>query len=605
MAVTTIMPETTLAFVYSEIFGLYNAWVDPLFELKPGAIYTVVWDKDVHTLTAVAMNMGDLSGVCVGNLALLGLGEDTEENFILGSIDNDGGSIFITTEEDSTNTITIHEGVIDNPSEPERQDGIILRDYKGEEATYGDIERIMVDKTGGGVVEYIREDLVQENTGSDGAFGIWEPEWIDDVCFWDYDGTLIAHMSVNDVKRLSELPTTPEHAGLIFAGWNYTLEELHAIEYPRDVGAIYRTADGHTHAIINVKDSSYRAMPIYFGQTVSNGVTIDWGDGTTSTVSGTGYVTTTHTYSTTGKYEIVLKVSSGCVLTLGYTTSNYYAVIGGNASAYRNYLEELYIGNSVKLDKYMIYNCCYLTLLTISPGFTVIPEYCIYGNYRVRAVIIPIGVTTIGKYNIYYIGSYNVENQTIISIPETVETIGANSLYSITDVKRVVIPSKVTEINTYVCGDLPNAVRIFMSDTVTSILGIGGCRTLHKFKLPSELVETGYCFLGDSSITECIMPSKLTKLGDYTLRYTALRRLIIKGEITSIGSYTLNSARVSELIICSQTNVNDAIKGIVSSSGYYRHVYVPDEAVETYRTTVSRDYKERIYPLSEYKGVIP
>ena len=53
-------------------------------------------------------------------------------------------------------------------------------------------------------------------------------------------------------------------------------------------------------------------VPLYFNQTVANGVTIDWGDGSPpETLTGTGNRNTTHTYSAAGTYDITLDVTSG------------------------------------------------------------------------------------------------------------------------------------------------------------------------------------------------------------------------------------------------------------------------------------------------------
>ena len=43
--------------------------------------------------------------------------------------------------------------------------------------------------------------------------GVVEADW-NDVCFWDYDGTLLYSYSAADFANLSELPANPSHDGL-------------------------------------------------------------------------------------------------------------------------------------------------------------------------------------------------------------------------------------------------------------------------------------------------------------------------------------------------------------------------------------------------------
>ena len=74
-------------------------------------------------------------------------------------------------------------------------------------------------------------------------------------------------------------------------------------------------------------------VPLYFSQTVSNGVTIDWGDGTaTRTLSGTGNKNTSHTYAEIGNYVISLEVTNG-TLGLGYNSSS-YCIMGQLTAGY-------------------------------------------------------------------------------------------------------------------------------------------------------------------------------------------------------------------------------------------------------------------------------
>ena len=137
--------------------------------------------------------------------------------------------------------------------------------------------------------------------------------------------------------------------------------------------------DGKTYLYIKIAAPGRMTVPLYFTQTVANGVTIDWGDGSaTQTLSGTGNVNTTHTYADIGDYTISLNPSSGCTLGLGHSSSS-YCVMGStkdNGSVYRNMLQAVEIGKNV----------------------TSIGNYAFYYCFSLASVVIPQGVTSIGNF---------------------------------------------------------------------------------------------------------------------------------------------------------------------------------------------------------------
>ena len=166
-----------------------------------------------------------------------------------------------------------------------------------------------------------------------------------DVNFYDYDGTLVASYSLSEAQSLTALPDGPAHSGLTFQGWNYTLEKVKACTRPMNVGAMYITDDGKTRLHIRIAAEGRMTVPLYISQTVANGVTIDWGDGSaTQTLAGTGNVNTTHTYANIGDYVITLDPADGCTLGFGDDTSG---STGTNGRVYCNMLQAVQIGNGV------------------------------------------------------------------------------------------------------------------------------------------------------------------------------------------------------------------------------------------------------------------
>lgn len=147
-----------------------------------------------------------------------------------------------------------------------------------------------------------------------------EAEW-KDVNFIDYDGKNLYSYTTEEALALTELPPAPDRTskGLKFQEWNYTLAQVKANANDTGkctAGATYTTTDGKTHIKITIRDEYYSNIPLVFSQTVSEGVEVDWGDGSTpQTYTGENTkLTITHQYTPTSyptSYDITLKVNRG------------------------------------------------------------------------------------------------------------------------------------------------------------------------------------------------------------------------------------------------------------------------------------------------------
>lgn len=154
---------------------------------------------------------------------------------------------------------------------------------------------------------------------------------VDDVTFYDYDGTIVYSCSMAEAQNLMELPTPPEHKGLVFQEWNWTLEEIKSSSVGADVGPMYDTEDGAVVYNIEVRNEIERnniclKFEEVSGATRNPHVTIDWGDGaretSTDAVSFSG-IGMEHVYKKNGEYSIRVKKtdpdSDGFKITYVYT----------------------------------------------------------------------------------------------------------------------------------------------------------------------------------------------------------------------------------------------------------------------------------------------
>ena len=249
------------------------------------------------------------------------------------------------------------------------------------------------------------------------------PKNVSDVNFRDYDGTILYSYTKEDFLKLKELPALPERDGLICQEWNWDFADAqeYVAEYGRlEIGATYITDDGKTRLYITIAAEGRMDVPLKLQQSVSNGVVVDWGDGSaTETFSGTSATTLRHTYSKVGDYVIALEVTSG---TLTLSGSSPYGIFADSMRVYGNMLQKVEIGNGVtSIGANAFLNCSSLA-----------------------SVVIPNGVTSIGSYTFNY--CYSLAS---VVIPNGVTSIGGNVFQNCSSLASVVIPNGVTSIGTY------------------------------------------------------------------------------------------------------------------------------------------------------------
>ena len=273
-------------------------------------------------------------------------------------------------------------------------------------------------------IECYLKALCEKNAGSTGGgSSSASPK---DVSFYDYDGTIVASYSLSEAQSLTTLPDGPTHPGLTFQGWNYTLDKVKAFTRPMNVGAMYITDDGKTRLHIRVAAEGRMNVPLYISQTVANGVTIDWGDGSvTQTLAGTGNVNTKHTYANIGDYVITLDPVDGCTLGLGSGSSS-YCLMGStndNGRVYCNMMQAVRIGDGVtRIGDYAFNNCDSLVSIVIPNGVTSIGKLAFNNCYSLASITIPDSVTSIGNSafsNCYGMAEYHIKPTTPPTLSNT------------------------------------------------------------------------------------------------------------------------------------------------------------------------------------------
>lgn len=343
-------------------------------------------------------------------------------------------------------------------------------------------------------------DSIQTGGGSAPAEAIKEK----DVNFFDYDGTLIASYTEAEAKALTTLPTPPEHSGLVFQGWNYTLEEVKANADAADIGALYTTDDGATRLEIEVLER--RDIRVRFSQTKASGVLIDWGDGKSERSSGiVGQTYALHNYEEPGRYTITLTIDDDCNVTLGSYSSYLICIDSLGSNAAQNVLRKLYIGDRVvKIDKSAFKNHYALNSVSMNQGITALADECfIYSSIefmtipsgveaipysvfaacgRLRNVSLPTSVQNLDQYSIYQCNALKRLNLKNVTNPQSRAVSSDNAI------NEIVVNADIAYIPNYFCSDCLGLERVvFLGKVKTFYSGaLSGCYSL-------KTVDLTYC----------------------------------------------------------------------------------------------------------------
>ena len=342
-----------------------------------------------------------------------------------------------------------------------------------------------------------------------------------DVTFIDYDGSVLYSYGLAEAQELTELPALPSHDGLVCQGWNWTLEAIKALNRPVTVGAMYITDDGATRLHIRIATIGRMTVPLLIGQTVANGVSIDWGDGSApETLAGAGNVNTSHTYAEPGDYIISLMPQDGCTLSLGSGASS-HCVMGAN-------------GNSGKVY------CNMLQDVSIGKNVTSIGNSAFQSCYSLASIAIPDGVTFIGNYTFQ-----NCYSLTSIAIPDGVTSIGSNAFNYCYSLTSIAIPDGVTSIGNYAFQNCYSLAIITIPDSVTSISNSAfqSCYSFASIAIPDGVTSIGNsAFQNCYSFTSITIPDGVTSIGSNAFSYCySLTNIAIPDGVTSIGNYAFNS----------------------------------------------------------------
>ena len=375
------------------------------------------------------------------------------------------------------------------------------------------------------------------------------------VNFYDFDGERVYSYDKAEFLGLSALPANPAHDGLTAQGWNWSLADAQAYVEKYgvlDIGQMYITDDGKTRLYIEIGHTENLTVHIQFNQSVANGATFDWGDGSeTETYATSGNASLSHTYAAEGKYIITMEAAEGCTVRLGQNTGSSTTLVGvgGLADmllyqgptgriAGKDVLAAIEIGAGVTdIGSAAFANMTNLKYVTIPNTCTTFRDITFNGCIKLRSITYPAGVTRIGNYANSY--CYQLK---VCSIPASVTAIGNAAFKTDTELNRVCIPEGVTALGIWVCAGLHTAEEIVVPDTITGAIpnyAFYHCYAIEKINLPDGITSIGqYAFYHCTNLRDCELPEGVTTIGYAAFGSCfAFLDFVIPSTVTSIAGF--------------------------------------------------------------------
>ena len=281
----------------------------------------------------------------------------------------------------------------------------------------------------------------------------------------------------------------------------------------------------------------------------------------------------------------------GCSSLTSITIPNSVTSIGYHAfynTAYYNDSSHwengvLYIGNHLIVAETSISGDC-----TIKSGTKCIGDYAFSGCTELTSVTIPNNVTSIGysafgnctglkKVHISDVTAWckvSFDSQdanpltyahnlylndsliTDLTIPDSVQHIGAYAFYECTNLKTVTFAenSQCSSIGVRAFYDCTGLTSITIPDSVTSIgyAAFSGCTGLTSITIPDSVTSIGSsAFSGCTGLTSITIPDSVTSIGKWAFYgCTGLTSITIPNSVTSIGYYAFEGCTKLRTIYC-------------------------------------------------------
>lgn len=426
-------------------------------------------------------------------------------------------------------------------AEPSTEEQTITAD--GE---YVALSKVRIDPVTASIDSRIQPENIRRDVTVLGVTGTMEtisvdpddPEtYVPTVKFYDYDGTPLGEYTADALEALDGLPEPPSHENLTFLRYNRTKQSI--LTYLRthnrdvDAAALYRTYDGKTRLYISIKDASQQTVAFRFSLTSAT-ATVDFGDESSQTVTGSGNKTLTHTYTQEGDYAVKVSVDYG-IVALGHNGSQGQVIADSNSGI----LTAVEMGDNIALTSYSFYNCKHLRNVSLPSGINAIPDNAFNTCRRLQYVALPENVTTVGNGAFCFCTTLRG-----VSFPDNISLTGTNMMSSCFYIEELCVPQGVTTLPGYFINAGYGLKKLSLPSSVRSIgsSAFSNCCNLESLTLPE-----GVQLIGERSFEYCrkikklVLPSTLIDISNYGFQNcSSLKEITSEAAALSFGNYAFS-----------------------------------------------------------------
>jgi len=417
-----------------------------------------------------------------------------------------------------------------------------------------------------------------------------------DVNFYDYLGNLKYAYTAQEFQELSELPAGPTHEDMTFQEWNWQLAEAKTYVTNHgvlDIGETCVTSDGKTRIYIDLEEGELTPA---LGLAVNGSVTVDWGDNTTETITGsstTTLVQTTHNYAKSGEYIITITSSvefyfikktannttvSGILLDPNGIGGTYGTI--GTARGYSNCVKAIKLGTYARIGEYAFCGLINLKAINIPNNITSVGGYAFSNSCGIKKLIFPRNNVTLASYL-----TQNSQVELII-LSNTITTLPSSVFTQCSYLKRFYYPSGVTSLNDFMVSGARIKKIVLPQVTTYNKKGVlADNQDVKELKLPNNLQTISVSIFGAvNGVTKIEIPSSVTSIGN-----NVFENMWGLSCIKFLGNYTqtFNVGWGASFVRTVDMRNNTSVPSISSSTQIptTMKIIVPNDLYDTWITT--------------------
>ncbi len=190
----------------------------------------------------------------------------------------------------------------------------------------------------------------------------------------------------------------------------------------------------------------------------------------------------------------------------------------------------------VQIRNIAFLNCTELTSITLPSSINAVGAWAFEGCTGLTAVTFPEGITTISN-SVFY----NCSSLTSVTFPESVTYIDSWVFEGCSSLETVTLPKEVYHFGKGVFWGCENLKEVTLPEGISEIgeLTFYNCRSLTSITIPSGVTSIGNSAFNEcSSLASVDIPSSVTSIGDGAFGYcSSLTSIVLPSSLTSIGSF--------------------------------------------------------------------